>query len=99
MPVMSGGTPDPALERRPTVHAMWRWATPQAQRVLTTGDLEKILRFHRCTNGHDRTGPGELLGNDKSYVSLLELGKRRSSSSCAWVSLSRLRSSASRALL
>jgi hypothetical protein len=26
---------------------LWRWATPQAQRVLASGDLGQILRFHR----------------------------------------------------
>lgn len=28
-------------------HALRRWATPQAQRVLASGYLGQILRFHR----------------------------------------------------
>ncbi|MBE1530375.1 helix-turn-helix domain-containing protein [Actinomadura algeriensis] len=57
-------------------HAMWHWATPQAQRVLATGDLGKILRFHRAVHGINQTTLGRLLGYDKTYISMLELGKR-----------------------
>ncbi|WUH97688.1 helix-turn-helix transcriptional regulator [Spirillospora sp. NBC_00431] len=57
-------------------YAAWHWATPQAQRVLATNDLGKILRFHRQVHGLNQAGLGEILGYDKTYVSALELGKR-----------------------
>ncbi|MEU8804766.1 XRE family transcriptional regulator [Spirillospora sp. NPDC048819] len=65
-----------ASTRAPARHAVWRWATPEAQRVLATGDLGKILRFHRDIHGINQTALGQLLGYDKTYISMLELGKR-----------------------
>ncbi|MFB7741901.1 helix-turn-helix domain-containing protein [Streptomyces sp. NPDC056132] len=58
-------------------HAEWRWATTQAQLVLNRGDLGTILRFYRRVHGLNQTDLGALLGYDKTYVSALELGKRR----------------------
>lgn len=57
-------------------HAQWRWATPQAELILATGDLAHILRFYRRVHGLNQTELGELLGYDKTYISALELGKR-----------------------
>ncbi|MEV7886927.1 helix-turn-helix domain-containing protein [Streptomyces sp. NPDC002817] len=57
-------------------HVLWHWATPQAETVLATRDLGAILRFHRTVHGMNQTELGQLLGYDKTYVSLLELGKR-----------------------
>ncbi|WP_198358221.1 helix-turn-helix domain-containing protein [Streptomyces fildesensis] len=54
----------------------WRWATPQAQQVLATRDLGAILRFHRSVNSLSQTALGDLLGYDKTYVSLLENHRR-----------------------
>lgn len=58
-------------------YAAWHWATPEAQAVLATRDLGAILRFHRRVHGHSQLDAGELLGYDKTYVSAIELGKRR----------------------
>ncbi|MFF8917815.1 XRE family transcriptional regulator [Streptomyces sp. NPDC015032] len=58
-------------------HAAWRWATPEAQSVLASRDLAVILRFHRRVNGQNQSETGALLGYDKTYVSAIELGKRR----------------------
>ncbi|MCX5327838.1 helix-turn-helix domain-containing protein [Streptomyces sp. NBC_00140] len=58
-------------------HVLWHWATPQAERVLATRDFGAILRFHRAVHGLNQTELGRLLGYDKTYVSLLELGKRK----------------------
>lgn len=57
-------------------YATWWWATPQAQKILATGDLGAILRFHRNVHGLNQTALGRILGYDKTYVSALELGKR-----------------------
>lgn len=63
---------------RPTPrHALWRWATPQAEAALDSRDLGVILRFYRAIHGLSQTQLGELIGYDKTYVSLFELGKRR----------------------
>lgn len=55
---------------------LWRWATPEAQSVLATRNLSAILRFYRAGNRMNQTQLGELLGYDKTYISLLESGKR-----------------------
>ncbi|WP_369374159.1 helix-turn-helix domain-containing protein [Streptomyces sp. cg36] len=57
-------------------HAAWRWATGQAQHVLATGHLGKILRLFRAVHGLNQAELGQLLGYDKTYVSAIELGKR-----------------------
>lgn len=61
---------------RQAQHVLWHWATPQAEAILTTRDLGAILRFHRTVHGMNQTELGLLLGYDKTYISLLELGKR-----------------------
>ncbi|MFD7163604.1 helix-turn-helix domain-containing protein [Streptomyces violascens] len=58
-------------------HAEWHWATQQAQLVLNSQDLGLILRFYRGVHGLNQTDLGALLGYDKTYISALELGKRR----------------------
>ncbi|MFD6435878.1 helix-turn-helix domain-containing protein [Streptomyces venezuelae] len=64
-------------DTRPSAqHAAWRWATPQAHAVLSTGDLAAILRFYRTVHSMNQTELGALLGYDKTYISSLELGKR-----------------------
>ncbi|MFK8910176.1 helix-turn-helix domain-containing protein [Streptomyces sp. YS-3] len=66
-----------ALEPRPPSRfAAWHWATSQAQQILVTGDLGKILRLFRAVHGLNQTELGHLLGYDKTYVSAIELGKR-----------------------
>ncbi|GAA0480257.1 helix-turn-helix domain-containing protein [Streptomyces stramineus] len=59
-----------------TRHALWRWATPQAETVLARRDLGAILRFHRHVHGQNQTTLGDQLGYDKTYISALETGKR-----------------------
>lgn len=63
--------------RRSARLVSWRWATPEAQAVLATRDLASILRYYRRVHGSSQLQAGELLGYDKTYVSALELGKRR----------------------
>lgn len=55
----------------------WHWAAPEAQAILATRNLSAILKYHRRAHGDSQTQTGELLGYDKTYVSALELGKRR----------------------
>lgn len=64
------------MAARRSQHTLWHWATPQAEAVLATRDLGAILRFHRAVHGMNQSELGQLLGYDKTYISLLELGKR-----------------------
>lgn len=57
-------------------HTMWHWATPQAEAVLATRDLGPILRFYRQIHGLSQVALGHLLGYDKTYVSMVENGRR-----------------------
>ncbi|MFD9483635.1 helix-turn-helix domain-containing protein [Streptomyces sp. NPDC059991] len=75
--VTARGGRDQGMGRPVARHAAWRWATAQAQLVLNNGDLGEILRFYRRVNALTQTDLGILLGYDKTYVSALELGKRR----------------------
>ncbi|MFJ5307460.1 helix-turn-helix domain-containing protein [Streptomyces sp. NPDC088350] len=67
---------DSSMVLRRSQHTVWHWATPQAEAVLASRDLGAILRFHRAVHGMNQSELGRLLGYDKTYISLLELGKR-----------------------
>lgn len=56
---------------------VWRWATPQAEAVLATRDMGAILRFYRTVHSLTQSQLGDLLGYDKTYISLVERGRRR----------------------
>ncbi|MFG3429456.1 helix-turn-helix domain-containing protein [Streptomyces californicus] len=56
--------------------AAWLWTAPEAQAVLATR-VGSTLRTHRRMRGQIQTATGDLLGYDKTYVSAIELGKRR----------------------
>ncbi|WP_218021976.1 helix-turn-helix domain-containing protein [Nocardia nova] len=56
--------------------AVWLWATPEASTAIATRDLPTILRAYRRINGTSQAALAELLGYDKSYVSMLETGRR-----------------------
>lgn len=73
--VRSGGAsaPVPRVEKQAV---SWRWATPEAQTVLSSRDLGTILRFHRRIHGLSQTALADQLGYEKTYVCLLETGRR-----------------------
>lgn len=56
--------------------AIWLWAAPEAATAMATRDLPTILRAYRRINGLNQIALAELLGYDKSYVSMLETGRR-----------------------
>ncbi|MFE3191595.1 helix-turn-helix transcriptional regulator [Nocardia sp. NPDC059240] len=60
----------------PIASAVWLWATPEAATAIATRDLPTILRAYRRINGANQVALAELLGYDKSYVSMLETGRR-----------------------
>ncbi|MFD8967356.1 helix-turn-helix domain-containing protein [Streptomyces sp. NPDC059568] len=75
VPLRSGGR-KPVSLRPSAAHVLWHWTTPQAQLLLAAGELGAILRFYRSVHGLNQTQLGSLLGYDKTYISLLEMGKR-----------------------
>ncbi|WP_317983908.1 helix-turn-helix domain-containing protein [Nocardia colli] len=60
----------------PIASAIWLWAAPEAATAIATRDLPTILRTYRRLTGLSQIGLAELLGYDKSYVSMLETGRR-----------------------
>ncbi|MDQ3152984.1 MAG: helix-turn-helix domain-containing protein [Actinomycetota bacterium] len=55
---------------------MWLWASPQAGPALASRDLGRILRVYRRINGLSQHKLAELLGFDKTYISMIETGRR-----------------------
>ncbi|MDH6109191.1 transcriptional regulator with XRE-family HTH domain [Kitasatospora sp. MAP12-15] len=68
--------PDYTAPTTASAATLWRWATPQAERVLERRRLGEILKYHRAVNGLSQTALGAALGYDKTYISLLENGRR-----------------------
>ncbi len=61
---------------RPPTPAVWLWSAPEAAAALRTRDLATILRLHRRVNGLSQERLAALLGYDKTYVSMIETGRR-----------------------
>ncbi|MFI5537542.1 helix-turn-helix domain-containing protein [Nocardia sp. NPDC051900] len=72
----NNGPPSPPVRAVPIVSAVWLWAAPEAATAIATRDLPTILRTYRRINGLNQIALAELLGYDKSYVSMLETGRR-----------------------
>ena len=64
------------ITERATAAGLWHWATPPAQAILAKRELGTILRYHRQLHGLSQTVLGAQLGYDKTYISLLENGRR-----------------------
>lgn len=72
---------DHAADRPPVApvalaSAVWLWAAPEAATALATRDLPTILRAYRRVHSMSQIALAELLGYDKSYVSMIETGRR-----------------------
>lgn len=52
------------------------WSTPEAATALATRDLGVILRTYRRLNSVSQEKLAALLGYDKTYVSMIETGRR-----------------------
>ena len=64
------------LTPRPRPSALWLWSSPDASRALRTRDLAVILRAYRRLNGLSQERLALLLGYDKTYISMIETGRR-----------------------
>jgi len=56
--------------------ALWLWSSAEAADALATRDLGVILRTYRHLNGLSQEKLATLLGYDKTYVSMIETGRR-----------------------
>jgi len=60
----------------PPTSAMWMWSSSAATAALATRDLAIILRTYRRLNGLNQQRLADVLGYDKTYVSMIETGRR-----------------------
>lgn len=72
----SVGENRPVLATRPVASTLWLWSGHEASAALRSGDLGVILRTYRRMNGLSQERLAELLGYDKTYVSLIENHRR-----------------------
>jgi transcriptional regulator with XRE-family HTH domain len=61
---------------RRLVPAIWMWSSGEAVAALATRDLATILRTYRRFNRFSQQQLANLLGYDKTYVSMIETGRR-----------------------
>ncbi|HET9142981.1 helix-turn-helix domain-containing protein [Actinophytocola sp.] len=65
-----------AASDRRFVPAVWMWSAPAAGAALASRDLARILRTYRRLNGVSQQQLADLLGYDKTYISMIETGRR-----------------------
>lgn len=70
------GEPSQNLPARRMAPAVWLWTSAASSTALATRDLGIILRTFRRVNGITQETLGALLGYDKTYVSMIETGRR-----------------------
>jgi transcriptional regulator with XRE-family HTH domain len=56
--------------------AIWLWSSPEAAQALASRDLGTILRAYRQLNRLSQEKLAAILGYDKTYVSMIETGRR-----------------------
>ncbi|MGH4019375.1 MAG: helix-turn-helix domain-containing protein [Pseudonocardiaceae bacterium] len=66
----------PAAPRHRLPPAIWLWSGPEAASALATRDLGAILRTYRRLNRLSQEKLATILGYDKTYVSMIETGRR-----------------------
>lgn len=66
----------PSVPPRQLMPAVWLWSAPEATAALRSRDLATILRVYRRLNKLSQERLAALLGYDKTYVSMIETGRR-----------------------
>lgn len=66
----------PVVPARRLMPAVWLWSAPEATAALRSRDLATILRVYRRLNKLSQERLATLLGYDKTYVSMIETGRR-----------------------
>ncbi|WP_238598759.1 helix-turn-helix domain-containing protein [Saccharothrix sp. ALI-22-I] len=64
------------MPARPLTPAVWLWSAPEAATALRSRDLATILRLYRRLNQLSQERLATLLDYDKTYVSMIETGRR-----------------------
>lgn len=72
---ITDGPPSDAPSRR-WAPSVWLWASPAASTALATRDLAVILQIYRQVNDISQEKLGVLLGFDRTYISMIETGRR-----------------------
>lgn len=73
---VTAGGPGPAPAEEQLAPAAWAWIDPTAARALRTRQLGPILRAYRTAAGLTQEQLATRLGYDKTYVSMIETGRR-----------------------
>lgn len=66
----------PVVPVRRLAPAVWMWSAREAAAALASRDLATILRTYRRLNRFSQQQLSDLLGYDKTYVSMIETGRR-----------------------
>jgi transcriptional regulator with XRE-family HTH domain len=66
----------PIVPTRRVVPAVWMWSTRESAAALASRNLAVILRTYRRLNSLSQQQLADLLGYDKTYVSMIETGRR-----------------------
>ena len=56
--------------------ALWLWSSNEASRALRSRDLSTIFKAYRQLNGLSQERLAQILGYDKSYISMIEARRR-----------------------
>ena len=72
----SRNRPAATMPQRGLPPAIWLWSSSEAAQALATRDLAVILRTYRQLNKLSQDKLAALLGYDKTYISMIETGRR-----------------------
>lgn len=64
------------VQARRAFPALWMWSAREAAAALGSRDLATIVRMYRRLNGISQQQLADILGYDKTYVSMIETGRR-----------------------
>ena len=66
----------PGTGEEPLTPSVWDWTDHASYQALRSGDLGEILRAYRRINGLSQEKLAAVLGYDKTYISMIETGRR-----------------------
>ena len=68
--------PAPGTDEEPRKPSVWGWTDHVSGQALRSGDLGAILRAYRRINALSQEKLAAALGYDKTYISMIETGRR-----------------------
>lgn len=72
----AGPAAAPGTDSETLTASVWDWTDRASHQALHSGDLGAILRAYRRVNGLSQEKLAEVLGYDKTYISMIEKGRR-----------------------